>query len=176
MSLTPSSYLLCKKWKFSLYNNSVLPKREAFSLPHFLTNFLLFSLMFSPGSYLSPLTVNSTWWLKSLTVILYQALMLKQLCLVKFETGHVASASVSNRFGVASFLTLGRQTLLFIYVVSFHLTPVDDLKRKRSPFILHFFCICTTSSSLEKKNPPLSTKWSAFLLQVLTLQKMTPPL
>ena len=125
--------------------------------------------------YISPLTFNGTWWLKSLTVILYQALMLKQLCLVKFETGHVASASVSNRFGVASFLTLGRQTLLFIYVVSFHLTPVDDLKRKRSPFILHSFCICTTSSSLEKKNPPLSTKWPAFLLQVLTLQKMTPP-
>ena len=42
---------LCERWKFFLYNDGVLPKREAFSLPHFLTNYLLFSLMFSPGSF-----------------------------------------------------------------------------------------------------------------------------
>ena len=50
MSLTPLSSLLWEKWKFSLYSDDVLTKREAFSLPHFLTNFLLFSLVFSPGS------------------------------------------------------------------------------------------------------------------------------
>ena len=50
MSLTPLSSLLWEKWKFSLYSDDVLTKREAFSLPHFLTNFLLFYLVFSPGS------------------------------------------------------------------------------------------------------------------------------
>ena len=101
--------------------------------------------------YINPLTVNGTWLLKSLTVTLYQTSMLKQLCLVVLETGHVASADVSSHFGLTSFLALGRHTLLFINVVSFHLTLVGDLKRKRSPFILHSFCICTPSSSLEKK-------------------------
>lgn len=134
-----------------------------------------FSLALAGVLYISPLIVNGAWWLKSLTVILYQTLMLKQLCLVKFETRHVASASVSNRFGVSSFPILSKQTLLFANAISFHLTPVGDLKMKRSPFILHSFCICTTSSSLKKKNPLLSTKWPAFLLQVLTLQKMIPP-
>ena len=38
------------KWRFPLYNDDVLTKGEVFSLPHFLTNFLLFSLMFYPGS------------------------------------------------------------------------------------------------------------------------------
>ena len=33
-----------KNGSFSLYNYGVLPKREVFSLPHFLTNFLLFFL------------------------------------------------------------------------------------------------------------------------------------
>ena len=42
---------LWERWKFFLYNDGVLPKREAFSLPHFHTNFLLFSLMFSPSSF-----------------------------------------------------------------------------------------------------------------------------
>ena len=50
MSLTPSSSLLCEKWKFSLYNDDIFPKRGIFSI-YFLINFLLFSLMFSPGFF-----------------------------------------------------------------------------------------------------------------------------
>ena len=48
-----------KNGSFSLYNYGVLPKREVFSLPHFLTNFLLFSLRFSPGSSLNGPTTCS---------------------------------------------------------------------------------------------------------------------
>ena len=40
-----------KNGSFSLYSDGVLLKREAFSLPYFLTNFLLFSLIFSPSSF-----------------------------------------------------------------------------------------------------------------------------
>ena len=65
MSLTSSSSLLCEKWKFSLYNDNILPKREAFSLPHFLTNFLLFSLMFSPGSCPNGLATCSSYSLRN---------------------------------------------------------------------------------------------------------------
>ena len=39
-----------KNGSFSLYIDVVLPKRESFSLPHFLTNYLLFYLRFSPSS------------------------------------------------------------------------------------------------------------------------------
>ena len=60
MSLALSSFLLYEKLRFSLYNSGVLTKGEAFSLPHFLTNFLPFSLLFSPGSYnSSPATCSS---------------------------------------------------------------------------------------------------------------------
>jgi len=61
ISLTLLSSLLCEEWKFSLYNNGVLPKREAFSLPHFLTNALPFSLMFSPSSCPNGLTTCSSY-------------------------------------------------------------------------------------------------------------------
>ena len=60
MSLALSSFLLYEKLRFSLYSSGVLTKGEAFSLPHFLTNFLPFSLLFSPGSYnSSPATCSS---------------------------------------------------------------------------------------------------------------------
>ena len=59
--------------------------------------------------YISPLYVNGAWWLTSLIVTLYQASMLKQLCLMMFETRHVASVGVSSCFGVALFLAFGRQ-------------------------------------------------------------------
>lgn len=52
--------------------------------------------------------------------------MIEQSCLLAFEIGHVASAGVSSHFGVASYPVLGRQTLLFVNVVSIHLTPVGD--------------------------------------------------
>jgi len=58
--------------------------------------------------YINPLTVNGARWLKSLTITLYQTSMLKQLYLVTFEYGHVASIDVSSRLGIASFPALGR--------------------------------------------------------------------
>ena len=85
--------------------------------------------------YISPLTVNGAQRLKSFTITLYQTLSLKQLYLMMFETRHVASVGVSSHFGVASFLVPGRQTLLLINVLSFHLTPVGDLKGKDLPLL-----------------------------------------
>ena len=52
---------------------------------------------------------------------------------------------VSSRFGVTLFPTIGRQTLIFINVTSFHLTSIDDLKGKKSSFILHSFSTHTLS-------------------------------
>ena len=56
---------LWERWKFFLYNDGVLPKRKAFSLPHFHTNFLLFSLMFSLGSYHNGLATYSSYSLRN---------------------------------------------------------------------------------------------------------------
>ena len=76
--------------------------------------------------YISPPTINGVWWLKSLTVTSYQTSMLKKLYLMTFKTRHVAFAGVSSYFDVASFPALGRQTLLFINVMSLHLALVGD--------------------------------------------------
>ena len=59
--------------------------------------------------------------------------MLKQLYLVMFEAEHVVSAGGSSCFSVASFSTLGRQTLLFLNVMSLHLTLVSDKKVEDLP-------------------------------------------
>ena len=67
----------------------------------------------------------------------------------------------------SSFPMLGRHTLIFINVVSLHLTLVGDSKGKKSSFILHSFCIHTLSF-FYKENPPLSTKWLALRLRVPT--------
>ena len=112
---------------------------------------LAFSHALAGVLYISPLTINGAWRQKALTVTLYQSLILKQLCLVTFETGHMVSAGISSHFGIASFPILGRKTLPFTNVMSFLLTPIGDLKRKRSSLILHSFCIFTPSSSLERK-------------------------
>lgn len=46
--------------------------------------------------------------------------------------------------------------------MSFHLTPVGDLKRKRSTFNIHSFCICTISYSLEKESSIVNEMASSF--------------
>ena len=56
-----------KNGSFSLYIDVVLPKRESFSLPHFLTNSLLFSLLFSPGSCPNGLATCSFYSLRNVT-------------------------------------------------------------------------------------------------------------
>ena len=56
-----------KNGSFSLYNDGVLSKREAFSLPHFLTNFLLFYLRFSPSSSLNGPTTCSSYSPRNVT-------------------------------------------------------------------------------------------------------------
>lgn len=98
--------------------------------------------------------------------------MIEQSCLLTFESGHVASIGVSSHFGVASYHVLGRQTLLFINVVSFHLTPVGDLKREKiflySSFILHPYLFLL----LLKENPHHQPKWPTSHLQVLTLPRI----
>ena len=59
---------------------------------------------------------------------------------------------VSSRFGVTLFPTIGKQTLIFINVTSFHLTLIDDLKGKKSSFILHSFCTHTLSFFYTEKS------------------------
>ena len=54
-----------KNGSLSLYNDGVLSKGEAFSLPHFLTNFLLFSLRFSLGSSPNGLATCSSYSLRN---------------------------------------------------------------------------------------------------------------
>ena len=75
-------------------------------------------------------------------------------CLVTLKVGHMAYASASSHFGVSSFPALGRQTLSFINVASFHLTSVVDLKRKAIFLTFHSFCIYT-SFLLTQKTPIL---------------------
>ena len=58
-----------------------------------------------------------------------------------FGTGHVAFAGTSSHFGVVTFPTFDKQTLLYINVTTFLLTPVGDLNRQRSSFNLHSLCI-----------------------------------
>lgn len=57
----------------------------------------------------------------------------------------MALVGAFSHFGIAFFPTLGRHTLIFINVASFHLTPVSDLKGNKSSFILHSSCIHTLS-------------------------------
>ena len=44
------AFYYMEKWRFPLYSDDVLTNGDVFSLPHILTNFLLFSLMFYLGS------------------------------------------------------------------------------------------------------------------------------
>ena len=100
--------------------------------------------------------------------------MLKQLYLMTFEIGHAAFASTLSHFSVISFPMLGKQTLLFINVVSIHLTLVGELNRQRSSFNLHSICAFITSSSSSKKKPSIIQKWPVLPLLVLTPHKLTP--
>ena len=100
--------------------------------------------------------------------------MLKQLYLMTFEIGHAAFASALSHFSVISFPMLGKQTLLFINVVSIHLTSVGELNRQRSSFNLHSICAFITSSSSSKKKPSIIQKWPVLPLLVLAPHKLTP--
>lgn len=112
--------------------------------------------------------------MKSLTITLYQTLMFKYLCFMMFETVHAAFTGASNRFGVVSFPALGKQTLLFINVASFHLTPIADLNRKISSFNLHSFFIYIFLLPFSKRKLFVTQQWPVLLLLlVLTPQKMT---
>ena len=61
------AFYYVKNGSFSMYNDGVLSKGEAFSLPHFLTNFLLFYLRFSPSSSLNGPTTCSSYSPRNVT-------------------------------------------------------------------------------------------------------------
>ena len=124
--------------------------------------------------YISPPIINGIWWVKPLTVTLHHTSMLKQLYLMTFEMGHVAFMSTPSHFSVILFPKLGKKTLLFISVVSIHLTPVVELNRQRSSFDLHSFCIFITSSSSSKNEPSIIQKWVVLPLLVITPHRLTP--
>ena len=99
--------------------------------------------------------------------------MLKQLYLMTFEMGHMAFIGTPNHFSVILFPTLGKQTLLFVNVMSTHLTLVGELNRSRSSLNLHSFCVFITSS-FSKKKPSTIQKWLVLPLLVLTPHRLTP--
>ena len=71
--------------------------------------------------------------------------------LLRSKLGHMAFASVSSRFGIASFFVLGKRTLSFIMLRLLSWLHLVIYKGKKSSLIPHSFCIHTPSFFYTEK-------------------------